>query len=51
MRVVVVVDSLIIVAPIVNGIFVFGPCFVMQFSVLYSFAIISLGKRELVALL
>ena len=43
----VVIDSWVIVAPKVCGEFVFGPCFVMQ----YIFAIISLRKRELVALL
>ena len=28
-----------------------GPCFVLQYFVLLSFAITSMGKRELVALL
>ena len=52
MQAFVVVDSLFIVAPIVCGIFVFSPCFGnVVFSVLSSFAIISLRKRELVALL
>ena len=48
-----VVYSLFIVAPIVCGSIVLGPC--ICFTVLcefytYSFAIILLGKRELVAL-
>ena len=48
-----VVDSLFIVAPIICWGFMFGPCFVMQYlvSLISNFAIISLGKSELVALL
>ena len=39
-----------VAAPIVFGVLVLGPCFVMQYFVLV-FAFISQGKRELVALL
>ena len=40
--------SLVIVAPIVSVVSVFGPCIVMLYLVpLFSFAIISLRKREL----
>ena len=47
----VVVNALFSVTPIVCGGFVFGPCFVVQYFLVFpSFAIISLGKRELVAL-
>ena len=47
---------IVIVAPITCWGFVLGPCFVMQYVVsflvlLSSFAIILLGKRELLALL
>ena len=45
------VDSLFIVAPIVRGGSVFGPCFAIQYLIPYSFEIILMGKRELVALL
>ena len=46
------VYSLFIVAHIVYGGSVFGPCFVMQYlSFLSSFVIILMRKRELVALL
>ena len=39
----VIVDSLFIVAPIVRGGSVFGPCFVMQYLVSFSsFAIVSI---------
>ena len=49
---VVVDDLMIIVAPIVCGSSVFGPCFVVQYFVsVLSFAIILMGKRELIALL
>ena len=46
----VVVDSLFIVTPLVSHGFVFGPCFVMLYA-LSSFVIITLRRRELVALL
>ena len=41
-----------LILTIVCGVFVFGPCFVMQYlSAISSFAIILLRRRELVALL
>ena len=50
--VVVVVDSLFIVAPNVFGSSVFSPCFVMKYLVSFlSLTIILMMKRELVALL
>ena len=47
----VVAHSLFIFAPIACGGSVFGPCSVMQYLVSFLVAIISLRKRELVALL
>ena len=46
-----VVDSSLIVSLIDYGGSVFGPCFVIQCLCPSSFAIILVGKRELVALL
>ena len=46
-----VVDSLFIVSHIDYGASVFRPCFVIQCLCPSSFAIILVGKRELVALL
>ena len=46
-----VVDLLFIVAPIICEGSVFGPCFVVQYLCPSSFAIILMGKTELVALL
>ena len=47
----IVVDSLFIVAPIICGGSVFGPCFYYAvLSVLSSFAVILMGKRYLVTL-
>ena len=46
-----VVDSLLIVSHINYGGSVFGSCFVIQCLCPSSFAIILVGKRELVALL
>ena len=45
------IDLLFIVAPAVCGDSLFGPCFVIQCLCHSSFAIILMGKRELVALL
>ena len=47
----VVVDPLLIVAPIVCGGFVFGTCFVIQYLRPSSVAVTFMGKRKLVALL
>ena len=47
----VVVDSSLIVSHIDYGGSVFGPCFVIQCLCPSSFAILLVGKRELVALL
>ena len=47
----VVVDSLFIVATNVCGSPIFGPCFVTVLSVLSSFTITVMGKRDLVTLL
>ena len=44
-------ESLFNVAPIICGGSVFCPCFVMDYLVFSSFAIILMRKRELVALL
>ena len=46
-----VVDSSLIVSHIGYGGSVFGPCFVIQCLCPSGFAIIMVGKRELVALL
>ena len=48
---VVVVDPLLIVAPIVCGVFVFGPCLLLNTLCPSSVAITFMGKRESVALL
>ena len=47
----VVVDPLLIVAPIVCGGFVFGLCYVIQYFVSLQCCITLMGKRELVTLL
>ena len=44
------VHSLFIVVSVVCEGFVIGPCFVMQYLLPFLFAIISMRKRELVAL-